>query len=76
MALQKKHYYLRYEQNKEGKVFVKEKFCTYCKQTLSADKFHKQLGNTTGLQQYCKDCLPILRAKSIRNSYRNVRNNV
>lgn len=71
--IMKKHFDKRAALNKEGKIFVSEKFCTYCKETKSADKFDRQRGSTTGLQQYCKVCQRYLSKRSAYNSYKNAR---
>jgi hypothetical protein len=72
-ATQKKYYYKRVEANKDGEVFVEEKWCSWCKQTKSRDSFHRAKGNTTGLQQYCKPCQDMLQKRSI--SRRNIDQN-
>ena len=69
-AQQKEYYYKRTEKNKDGEVFVEEKWCSWCKQTKSKDMFYRAKGNTTGLQQYCKPCQDMLQKRSI--SRRNI----
>ena len=63
-AQQTKYYYKRKEANKDGNVFVDEKYCTYCKQTKPASDYDRQSASNTGLQQYCKVCQSMLGKRS------------
>lgn len=71
---QKKYYYIRYDSNPNSEIFVKEKYCTWCRETKSYKQYDKARGNNTGLQQYCKVCQSYLSKRSKTRNYRNVRN--
>ena len=71
---QKKYYQIRSDSNPNSEIFVKEKYCTWCRETKSYKEYDKARGTNTGLQQYCKVCQSYLVKRSKTRNYRNVRN--